>query len=96
MYYSPVRHSCIATRVRLACVKPAASVRSEPESNSQVLHSFDSLLRDKFLKTEVSTNTLRKNSYIPKIWSQIFGNTHNITIDKCALDLLRLCYGIMH
>ena len=34
--YSPVRHSCIATSVRLACVKPAASVRSEPGSNSQV------------------------------------------------------------
>jgi hypothetical protein len=34
--YSPVRHSRIATSVRLACVKPAASVRSEPGSNSQV------------------------------------------------------------
>ena len=30
--YSPVCHYI----VRLACVKPAASVRSEPESNSQV------------------------------------------------------------
>ena len=35
--YSPVRHSRVATSVRLACVKPAASVRSEPGSNSQVL-----------------------------------------------------------
>jgi hypothetical protein len=34
--YSPVRHSRIATSVRLACVRPAASVRSEPGSNSQV------------------------------------------------------------
>ena len=34
--YSPVCHSRIATSVRLACVKPAASVRSEPGSNSQV------------------------------------------------------------
>src|SRR5262249_5977917 len=34
--YSPVRHSCIATGVRLACVRHAASVRSEPGSNSQV------------------------------------------------------------
>jgi hypothetical protein len=34
--YSPVRHSRIAAGVRLACVRPAASVRSEPGSNSQV------------------------------------------------------------
>ena len=34
--YSPVRHWRIATPVRLACVKHAASVRPEPESNSQV------------------------------------------------------------
>jgi hypothetical protein len=34
--YSPVCHSRIAASVRLACVKPAASVRSEPGSNSQV------------------------------------------------------------
>ena len=33
--YSPVRHS-IKDSVRLACVKHAASVRSEPGSNSQV------------------------------------------------------------
>ena len=40
MYYSPVRHSPsgIATyaAVRLACVKHAASVQSEPGSNSSV------------------------------------------------------------
>ena len=35
-YYAPVRHSCIATGVRLACVKHAASVRSEPGSNSPI------------------------------------------------------------
>ena len=35
--YSPVCHSRIAASVRLACVKPAASVRSEPGSNSQVV-----------------------------------------------------------
>src|SRR5664280_1303221 len=34
--YSPVCRSRIATSARLACVKPAASVRSEPGSNSQV------------------------------------------------------------
>ena len=34
--YSPVRHSWPKPRVRLACVRHAASVRSEPGSNSQV------------------------------------------------------------
>jgi hypothetical protein len=40
MYYSPVRHSparaSSAAAVRLACVKHAASVQSEPGSNSSV------------------------------------------------------------
>ena len=45
--YSPVRHCTCLRRdvlVRLACVKPAASVRSEPGSNSPVrsFESFDS------------------------------------------------------
>ena len=34
MYYSPVRHSSIAARVRLACIRHAASVHPEPGSNS--------------------------------------------------------------
>ena len=34
MYYSPVRHSSIAARVRLACISHAASVHPEPGSNS--------------------------------------------------------------
>ena len=37
-YYSPVRHSCLPRRtiftVRLACLRPTASVSSEPGSNS--------------------------------------------------------------
>ena len=39
IHYSPVRHSTHSRRsflVRLACVKHAASVRSEPGSNSNV------------------------------------------------------------
>src|ERR1019366_8479258 len=36
--YSPVRHCWVTPAVRLACVKHAASVRSEPGSNSQVHH----------------------------------------------------------
>ena len=34
MYYSPVRHSSIAARVRLAGIRHAASVHPEPGSNS--------------------------------------------------------------
>ena len=42
MYYAPVRHvlqkkDIFLTNIRLACVKCAASVHSEPESNSSVL-----------------------------------------------------------
>ena len=40
--YSPVRHSHPKVCVRLACVKRAASVRSEPGSNSQIHHPTDS------------------------------------------------------
>jgi hypothetical protein len=32
--YAPVRHYGIATTVRLACIRPAASVHPEPGSNS--------------------------------------------------------------
>ena len=35
MYYAPVRRSA-KSLARLACVKPAANVRSEPGSNSQL------------------------------------------------------------
>ena len=44
MYYSPVRHSTRGLppfRVRLACVRHAASVQSEPGSNSSVESCFD-------------------------------------------------------
>ena len=43
--YSPVRHS-IKDSVRLACVRHAASVRSEPGSNSQVRLSRYNYLDD--------------------------------------------------
>ena len=35
-HYCPFRHSCIATRVRLACLIHAANVHSEPESNPSI------------------------------------------------------------
>ena len=53
MHYSPVRHSTPGASsivsVRLACVKHAASVQSEPESNSSV-HSLTQtvILNSKF------------------------------------------------
>jgi hypothetical protein len=55
--------------VRLACVKPAASVRSEPESNSQVL-ILTKHLHGKHLRHYIPSQTAG---------TQIFGNTHNIT-----------------
>ena len=46
--YAPVRHSPpgIATRaaVRLACIRPAASVHPEPGSNSPLYESFSLIL----------------------------------------------------
>ena len=36
IHYSPVRHWCIATPVRLACLSHAASVQAEPGSNSSI------------------------------------------------------------
>ena len=49
--YSPVRRSVPKDRARLACVKPAASVRSEPGSNSQV-----ETCRSRFLTDETSAH----------------------------------------
>ena len=49
MYYSPVRHSTKGLppfRVRLACVRHAASVQSEPGSNSSVQSLFQSRVSD--------------------------------------------------
>ena len=74
IYYSPVRHSPpgVAPRaaVRLACVKHAASVQSEPGSNSSVQYLFWSingpvLLKENHLHDLFST--LRKYYYIFKV-----------------------------
>ena len=43
-YYSPVRHSSPKARVRLACIRHAASVHPEPGSNSPLSYPFQSLL----------------------------------------------------
>ena len=66
--------------VRLACVKPAASVRSEPESNSQVW-----ILANRSYEF---MNACAICLYFYR--TLIFGNTHNIILIECALDLYRL------
>ena len=62
MYYSPVRHSppgvTPRAAVRLACVKHAASVQSEPGSNSSV----QSLFVDSF-ESSVISNGVAHSKY---------------------------------
>ncbi|TPG62246.1 hypothetical protein EAH73_18760 [Hymenobacter nivis] len=52
--YAPVRHYGIATTVRLACIRPAASVHPEPGSNSP-LYNILHLLESKLLSCANST-----------------------------------------
>ena len=55
--YSPVRHSWPKPRVRLACVRHAASVRSEPGSNSQVHLPHPSIPAEREISTKGSSPT---------------------------------------
>gem|GEM_PF-2462077 len=48
--------------VRLACVKPAASVRSEPGSNSHVENLIMALLTSKLTRTQLYTPALSSRS----------------------------------
>ena len=50
MCYSPVRHSLLAKRVRLACVRHAASVYPEPGSNSPFIVVCQQDLRPAFVQ----------------------------------------------
>ena len=50
MYYSPVRHSSIAARVRLACIRHAASVHPEPGSNSLIKCLFQVMINSHLSK----------------------------------------------
>ena len=72
--YAPVRHECIATLVRLACVKHAASVRSEPGSNSRLKPSVSTvtcatigtnLLHRSVYPASYTEAELYSNSYLP-------------------------------
>ena len=64
MHYSPVRHSPAGASspaaVRLACVKHAASVQSEPGSNSSVQFLFLRLSAISNTKTSLALKWNRK------------------------------------
>ena len=72
--YSPVRHSWIAPVVRLACIRHAASVRSEPGSNSQV--DFRCELEPGSRKTRTRTASDDK-SFIPHIFKRFASDARN-------------------
>ena len=62
--YSPVRHFTqdrSPFRVRLACVKHAASVRSEPGSNSPVIYPSQSLQTGLFVQNQNQLNYLARS-----------------------------------
>ena len=74
MYYSPVRHSTQELppfRVRLACVKHAASVQSEPGSNSSV-QSF-SIVKRLLQPAELSLHQLHSLKVIARSYLLDFG-----------------------
>lgn len=56
--------------VRLACVKPAASVRSEPGSNSHVENLIMALLTSKLTRTQLYTPVSNRNSKLVNDSSQ--------------------------
>ena len=65
--YSPVRHSCTpkGLTVRLACVKHAASVRPEPESNSPNKNPHTQRAQAEFTIREI-----RSSNKTPKLASK--------------------------
>ena len=67
--YSPVRHSCTpkGLTVRLACVKHAASVRPEPESNSPNKNN-PPLSPENGAKRERNSNQKNLTKQPEKIW----------------------------
>ena len=81
--YSPVRHSLhlAVQSVRLACVKHAASVRSEPESNSPVKFatgpSSETSRNAYFFIVRLAENSKRrmyfKNYFLGPNWHILFG-----------------------
>ena len=80
-HYSPVRRSsaCIATPVtaRLACVRHAASVQSEPGSNSSVNYTKSLKLRDPELTSVHECTSARMNSW--SFWKLIINCTKGVS-----------------
>ena len=83
--YSPVRHSRIATGVRLACVKHAASVRSEPGSNSQV--EFPNLAP---LQSPSRLRPKNQSLAKPRTIERVPSRTSILKSSRCTFETARL------
>ena len=92
MHYSPVRHSTPGASsivsVRLACVKHAASVQSEPESNSSVLFLTQTVILNSKFTFECFVFFLPPSSTPFSIKPDSYGNkTPAQTIFSLVIDL---------
>ncbi len=78
MHYSPVRYYIISDAVQLACFRPAASVRSEPGSNSHIYSNIKAVpcISSNYFLIKVINRNHHKN--LPYILPYI--HTHNIPI----------------
>ena len=87
--YSPVCRSCIATGARLACIKPAASVRSEPGSNSQVgLKTLNRLITR---LDEVPPLLVAHDSHRMHPWCYLYKRVRrSLSSDRSTLEKLAL------
>ena len=91
MHYSPVRHSTPGASsivsVRLACVKHAASVQSEPESNSSVLFLTQTVILNSKFTFERFVFFYRQAQYQIDIKHDSYGNkTPAQTIFSLVID----------
>src|SRR5690606_23874573 len=91
--YSPVRHSTQGRspfRVRLACVKHAASVRSEPGSNSPLNGRVCSPLRRAFFATESSKKRQAKSLSLrdPHLYGLLFRFQTSKRLSRLGLRIL--------
>ena len=81
--YAPVRHSSAGPKspvtVRLACVRPAASVRPEPGSNSPYYYSFGIDYRFKFYLTYALLNFNFSSEKPPFLSSRPASSVRQIT-----------------
>ena len=78
----PSATRCIATTVQLACFRPAASVRSEPGSNSHIYYKscpVHSISQITLLLVSLLTETLQKLTNI--IYSYTLSRLHSHALD---------------